>query len=159
MMLPTILNQRDLKQNNIMINELLKTNEDSQKRGLILTPDEAKEIIISRDASLQNHGRVEVGLDTSQRLIQRLCQSPFISQEEYTSTLISIQEIFYYARNETEDKTGDEELMNIIFDFYDGVCEGSVELLREMVEKYSEELRRQNQKKDYLLMGVENQWR
>ena len=43
----------------LTVGELLKTNDESQKFGLMLSPQEAHELIITRDRVIQNHGRFE----------------------------------------------------------------------------------------------------
>lgn len=113
-----------------LVNELLETNGESEKYGLILSPKDAEEIMEKRDNTLQNYGRVELSMDVPGRLVKSFCSSPFIRQEEYLSTINELIEIFYYLKNEVEDKIGDDELINILNNFFNNSCGGSIELLK-----------------------------
>jgi len=145
-----LLNLINTKLMEPQINEILKTNEESQKYGLMLTVKEVKEIIEVRNQVLQSYGRVELGIDVIKKLIQNFYTSSFISQENYESTINELQEIFYFMKNETEDKIGDDELVYMIKDFYNSYCEGSIELLWMKIEECTRDFRRKNQETDYL---------
>lgn len=154
MNLPIIFGSMEKILEEIQINELLQINQESKKYGLILTAEEAKEIIEVRNEVLQSYGRVELDIGVTRKFITDFCSSPFISQEEYTETLNDLNEIFYYMKNETEDKIGDDELIDIIKDFFENHCEGSLELLKgRELEEYSRGIRRKSQVEDYLMEG------
>lgn len=65
-----------------------------------------------------------------------------MDQEHYVDTLNELQEIFYYLRNETEDKFSDAKLIQLMNEFYNGSCAGSIELLRSKMEELAENFRR-----------------
>ncbi len=129
----------------IQVTELLQTNTQSEQYGLTITAEEAKEIIECRNDVLKNYGRVELEIQVTKKIIHDFCASPFINQEDYASTLIDLQEIFYYMKNETYDQIGDDELLDIIKDFYNNSCCGSIELLmgREL-DKFVRDFRRKH---------------
>lgn len=135
------------------LEELLQTNEESAKYGLILTAEAAAEIIEGRNRVLQSRGRVELGLDTTKMLIKNFCASSFLNQEEYVATLHELHELFYYLKNRTEDKIGDAELIGLIKDCFENSCGGSLELLRDTMEAFAENFARQNQLVEYLPEG------
>jgi len=153
MFLPTIFNldNKDLKE--IQINELLQTNEESEKFNLTLTEKDAKEIIQVRECALQSYGRIEIDMEVTKKLLKRFSCSTFIKPQEYVATINSLQELFYYMKNETEDRIGDDKLIGIMEDFYNNSCGGSISILRQRIEVFSNNFRRENQKKDYLLEG------
>jgi hypothetical protein len=136
----------------LTIVEVLKTNMDSQKYGLVLTTAEAHELIKSRSRAIRNHGRVELGIEVVQKIITSFCSSSYINSEDYAWTLNELVEIFYYMKNETEDRMGDDELIYIMQDFFNNSCKGSVELLRDReLALLAINFRRNNQEADYSL--------
>lgn len=130
MLLPIITDPTNTLMEDILVNEILDINEKSKEYGLFLKPVEVKGIIENRNRILQSYGRVELGIEGIKNFIQNFCDSPFISQENYISTLQDLHEVFYYLKNETEDRIGDEELIRIIKEYFNGSCGGSLELLR-----------------------------
>lgn len=129
MALPNLFQSMNLALRDVQINELLQTNKDSEKYGLTITANDAKEIIEVRDDLLHGYGRIELEIEVNKKLIQNFCTSPFVNQENYISTLLDLQEVFYYMKNETADQIGDDKLIEIIRDFFNNSCGGSIELL------------------------------
>lgn len=157
MNLPIIFGSANDVLKSVQVNEILQINEESQEYGLRLTPSEAEEIIKVRNDVLQSIGRVELSTDVIKKLIQSFCTSSYINQEEYASTLNDLLEIFYYMKNEMEDCIGDDELINIMKDFFENYCHGSLELLegREL-ESFARNLRTTNQMNEFLAEGEDD---
>jgi hypothetical protein len=122
--------------------EILELNEKTKEFGLILTPDEIKNMMVARNKVLRDYGRVELGIEVTKELIEVFCTSLYIHDDNYVSTLNELHEIFYYLRNETEDKIGDFKLVQIMKEIFDGECGGSVELLKSKLEEFAENFRR-----------------
>jgi hypothetical protein len=122
--------------------EILELNEKTKEFGLILTADEIKNMMVARNKVLRDYGRVELGIEVTKELIEVFCTSPYIHDDNYVSTLNELHEIFYYLRNETEDKIGDFKLVQIMKEIFDGECGGSVELLKSKLEEFAENFRR-----------------
>lgn len=133
-------------------NKLLETNQESQKYGLILTEDAAKEIVQVRNETLRYCGRVELAINPVLRLIENFCTSSFINQDEYQSTINELQEMFYYLKNETEDEIRDNELIDMMREYFDEF-EGSLDLLWEKMDTYSRNSRSINQWMHYFKGG------
>lgn len=153
---PIIFDSMNKVLEEIQINEILEINEESKKYGLILTAEEATEIMEGRNRVLKSCGRVELGIEVTKIIIQKFSNSSFINQEEYTLALNELHEVFYYMKNETEDKIGDSELIDIIKNYFDNFCGGSLELLKgRELETFARNFRRGNQITDYLLEGEE----
>lgn len=136
----------------LTLGEVLDTNLESQKYGLMLTVSEGRELIEARNRVIRNHGRVELSIGVVQSIVNAFCPSPYINQDDYAATLNELLEIFYFMKNETEDTIGDDELLDIMKDFFNNSCRGSLELLknREM-SGFADKLRRENQTRDYAL--------
>jgi hypothetical protein len=137
MLLPAVFNPMGMMSIESQINEILKTNEESQKYGLVLTAENAREVIEVRNRTLQNYGRVELDIDVTRSIIECLCASPFINKDIYITVVTELQDIFYYMKNETEDKISDNRLIDMIVDFYNNSCSGSAELLKQAAETYA----------------------
>ncbi|MTI60936.1 MAG: hypothetical protein FH762_13355 [Firmicutes bacterium] len=111
-------------------NQLLETNLSSKKYGLKLTEKDVSEIIEDRERVLNHQGRVELDIKVTVKIIEFLYSSPYVNQDNYSDTVIGLQEIFYYLKSETDDKIADDILLNKIFKLYENICAGSLELLR-----------------------------
>ncbi|NCB92478.1 MAG: hypothetical protein EOM40_07880 [Clostridia bacterium] len=106
-----------------------KCNEQTQQFGITLAPDEAKELIISRNESLKKYHRIELGPGILDKLIYTFCDSQYLDQDNYSSTLMELQDIFYKFKNESGDKLTDEELLNFMKEQFETVCCGDVDYL------------------------------
>ncbi len=119
----------DISQNSL--NEVLQTNQESQKYGLVLTDAEARGLVETRNQVISGHGRVELGIEPVKKIIRTFCNSPYIYPSEYAITMSELIEIFYYMKNETGDRIGDDELIGIMYEYFNGSCRGSLELLKD----------------------------
>ena len=118
---------------------VLSCNAESSRFGLILTPKEAHELVVYRNATLQSFGRIELAGGSLARLINVFADSPFLDPATYYETLGELTETFYYFKNETEDTVSDDDLLTCMKKLFDGKCRGSVDLLQSL---YLEELAR-----------------
>jgi len=114
----------------ITIDELLQTNDESAKYGLLLSSSDALKLIEGRNLTIRNYGRVELGIDVIKNIISEFCRSPYISAPDYAVTLNELIDIFYYMKNETADKISDSDLIAIMRDYFNKSCHGSTELLK-----------------------------
>lgn len=141
MFLPKMLHTLNSSMLEKHTDEIEEINQKAKEFGLILTRNEIKNIIVARNQVLQSYGRVELSVDVIKELAGVFCASPYIDDQNYVSTLYELQEIFYYLKNETEDKIGDSPLINIMRNYFDDVCNGSLELLKSKLEEFSERFR------------------
>lgn len=109
--------------------EILACNEVSRRYGLQLTDAEARELVEYRAAALKNTGRVEFSGGVLPRLIRAFCDSPYLDPENYESTLIDLQEAFYYFKSESQDRFTDDELIEYMAKVFNGRAQGSAEYL------------------------------
>lgn len=122
--------------------EILHTNLQSQQYGLQLTPLQAMELLQTRNRVLKSQGRVDTGIEVIKKIAASFCSSPYIHAHEWASTLNELVEIFYYMKNETEDRLGDDELITLMRELFDNRSRGVLELLRDRdLELYAQELR------------------
>lgn len=111
------------------VNEIVKCNEFTVNYGLVLTETQAMELVETRTYSLKENGRVEFGGGVIDKIIKEFCDSPYISMHNYGETLHELVEIFYFYKNETLDLISDDDLIKFMNKAFDGVCQGSLELL------------------------------
>ncbi len=147
MRLPIIINDLAGDQ---QINEILKLNEETMSYRLMLSKEEIMQIMEVRNQVLTGYGRIELGTDVINKLIKSFYTSPFIEQDMYMLTLIELQEVFYYMKNETEDNISDDELIDILKDFFENYCRGSIELLQgREIESFARNQRIKYQQSDF----------
>lgn len=128
--------------------EILKCNEKTCEYGLKLTNEDVKELINTRKVALKKSGRLEFNGEIIDKIIINFCDSPYISQYNYSDTINELVEIFYNYKNETLDLIADDELIEIMKDYFDNYCQGSIELLEgKVLYKIADNIR--NGVKDY----------
>lgn len=111
------------------VNEVMKCNEVTVNFGLVLTEKQAIALVKTRLFSLKENGRIEFSGGVIDKIIYEFCDSPYISMHNYEETLHELLRIFYYFKNETADLISDDELIKKMKSEFDGVCQGSLELL------------------------------
>lgn len=126
-------NSIDLFKNNLLekqfFNAVFKCNEFTGEYGLKLKEEDVKEIIKTRNMSLKNSARIEFNGQIITKIIIAFCDSPYISQYNYSDTINELVEIFYNYKNETLDYISDDELIDIMKEYFNNYCQGSIELL------------------------------
>ena len=108
---------------------LLQYNEESVKHGLVLTEEQAIRLLETKDEELRYNGRLEFGSGIPGKLIAAFCDSPYMNKQNYSQNLERLVEIFYYYKGETWELLSDDELIDYMKAFFNGSCEGSLELL------------------------------
>jgi len=109
--------------------ELRDCNALSGRYGLSLTERQIQNLVEKRFEALRNTGRVEFGGGILKKLIYAFCDSPYLFHEDYEDTLLELQDIFYYFKNESEDRISDDELIEFMKNTFDGKAQGSLEYL------------------------------
>ncbi|MCI9977178.1 hypothetical protein JY742_13690 [Clostridioides difficile] len=119
MISPIILSSMHQGLKEIERNELLETNEESKAYGLALSESDVKDIITSRNYTLKGYGRIELDIKTTKQLIENIYKSQFTNINDYLETINDMQEIFYYLKNETDDKICDNEIIELLDELYE----------------------------------------
>ncbi|RAL24105.1 DUF6323 family protein [Thermoflavimicrobium daqui] len=142
MFLPRILESIDTSISEKYLNELLEMNQITKEHGLVLTPEEVKNMMIVRSQALCSYGRVELDIAMTKELVAVFCTSSYINNDNFATILNELHEIFYYLKNETEDQIGDYKLIHMMKDYFDYDCGGSLELLKSKIEGFIEDFRK-----------------
>ena len=82
-----------------------------------------------RKKTLKKEGRVEFGQGVLPKIIQVFCDSCYITQDNYTDTLVRLQEIFFLYKNEMLDEITDDELLEFMKEQFENVCFGDLDYL------------------------------
>ena len=109
--------------------QLLLTNQYTQQYGLVLTQEDTELILEGLKNALQEQRRVEFGESILPRIIFEFCDSAYIRQDNYTQTLLRLQEIFFLYKNEMEDEITDDELLHFMKEQFETICYGDLEYL------------------------------
>jgi hypothetical protein len=109
--------------------ELEKCNDLTVQFGLKLSQRDIVELVETRSLALSNNGRIEFGGGVIVKIIREFCDSPYLLMYNYAETLHDLIEMFYYYKNETLDLISDDDLIKFMKKSYDGICQGSLELL------------------------------
>jgi hypothetical protein len=112
-----------------MSQEVMHTNEVAEAYGLYLSPQASREIITARNNTLKCYERIEIDTEITRKIITQFCSSPYLQQAEYMDTIIQLQELFHYIKNELDDDIGDDALIERLADLYNNKCFGDIDLL------------------------------
>lgn len=124
------------------VGKVLECNRKTEAFGLVISPEEANNLMVSRKNSLSDNQRVEFGESILPKIIYAFCDSQYINQETYADTLSELQEIFYLYKNEAQDELTDDELLDFMKKQYEETCFGDLEYLRNTcLERYSRAVR------------------
>ena len=113
----------------LIAGELRSTNALAGQYGLSLSERQIQTIAERRVEALEATGRIEFGRGIVKALVEAFCDSPFIDQENYEETILELLDSFYYFKNESEDRIPDDELIALMRQKFNTVCQGSVEYL------------------------------
>lgn len=113
-----------------MRDAILALNETTVEYGLTLSHEQATAVALAHDRALRSTGRVEFNqMELIKKLMQGFRTSPYLNQDDYGDVLCELLGAFYYFKNESLDRFGDDELIELMRRFFDERCKGSVEYL------------------------------
>ncbi|MGN0424301.1 MAG: DUF6323 family protein [Acetatifactor sp.] len=109
--------------------ELRASNAVSERFGLSLSEGEIEELVQCRAKALKDTGRVEFGEGILPKLIYAFCDSEYMEQDNYETTLAQLQDAFYYFKGESLELYTDDELIDFMVRVFNGRAQGSIEYL------------------------------
>lgn len=113
----------------LAVRDILATNDQSAQYAMTLSERDAADLLENRRRLLAATGRVEIGGGSVRRLIDRFVDSPYLWQGNYAQTLNELLAVFYAIKNEAQDSLGDDDLLALMKELFDGPCGGSTEYL------------------------------
>ncbi|MGN0612759.1 MAG: DUF6323 family protein [Porcipelethomonas sp.] len=109
---------------------ILNTNEKSMKYGLVLSDSDAGMLVQAGREAIEAYDRIEFGSSVTVKIIEKFMHSSYICQEGYAEIIAGLTDIFYDVKEESMDMLTDEEVINIMYDFFEHESGGDIELLR-----------------------------
>ncbi|WMJ84862.1 DUF6323 family protein [Oscillospiraceae bacterium LTW-04] len=109
--------------------ELRDSNHLAGRYGLSLSETQITNLVAQRFEVLQSTGRIEFGVGVLSKLVEAFCDSVYITQENYEESIATLQELFYFYKNESLDTFSDDELIEFMRSNFDGPCQGSLDYL------------------------------
>lgn len=138
------MDELTIKETEYVRQELMPCNQYTQKFGLSLSEQEAKELVIQKREVLQEQRRIELGESILKKIIFVFCDSPYIYQDNYIDMIERLTEIFFLYKNESMDELSDDELLDYMKQSFDGECEGSMDFLEDTaLEQFARKIRKQ----------------
>lgn len=122
-------NWLEIMNNQMWLKQVQETNQYTMQFGLELSKEDTEILLAEKSNTLKAERRVEFGQSILPQIIYVFCDSAYISQVNYTETLIRLQEIFYMYKNEMQDEITDEELLNFMKEQFETVCCGDLDYL------------------------------
>ena len=122
-------NWLELMSRQTQLQQILDTNQYTERFGLALSREDAELLNEERKKTLKKEGRVEFGQGVLPKIIQVFCDSCYITQDNYTDTLVRLQEIFFLYKNEMLDEITDDELLEFMKEQFENVCFGDLDYL------------------------------
>ena len=111
------------------LEELREVNTISLRFGLRLSEEGMLALSQARTLALTDHGRVELGASAVRSIVDGFCDSPYLLQEDYETTLLELVDAFYYFKNACGEQLTDAELIEAMrarYDAYDGSVEAVI---------------------------------
>ena len=100
-------NELILTNNSLALKEILNFNSITIKKNLSLTTKDALQLIQTKNKTLKDLGRIEVGSGTINKLIYEFYDSSYI-MDDYVNNLDTLITIFYQYQNEFSNNLTDE---------------------------------------------------
>lgn len=108
------------------LTRLLHVNVRMEQFGLSLTEQDAQALIISRNESLRQSRRIELGQSVLEKLLYEFCDSQYLNNDNLVESIEALQDVFYLFKNETQDLMSDEELLHFMKEQFETVCAGDI---------------------------------
>ena len=108
--------------------------------GMELSEKQIRYLYEERADALKQTGRMEFGESAVKKMILAFCSSPYLTRECPENEIGDLLAAFYEWKNITRERFGDDELIEIMRNYYDGKAEGSVEKILDLTEEEIAEL-------------------
>lgn len=108
---------------------VISANINGEKRGLVLTSDDAAMLINAEKNALSENHLFRFGDSALIKLTECFSQSTFLSPEDYALSLARLEELFFLVRAETDNRISDDDIIYSMFFFFERRCQGSFDIL------------------------------
>ncbi|MBE6638251.1 MAG: hypothetical protein E7616_02180 [Ruminococcaceae bacterium] len=107
---------------------LLKTNERTEKYGLVLTEAQAMELALTFQTSLSENRIIEVGCKGVSKLLEAFAASCYVDNSNFADIVNEMTEAFYHIKRQAPLEINDNAVIAAMVDFFDNISHGSIEL-------------------------------
>lgn len=110
--------------------KILDTNSKSAEYGLTLSRQDAEMILKADLNALSEQDRINFGESIVPIIIEKFMHSSYIAPSEYAETIAGLIDIFYEVKEESYDLLTDEEIIDVMYSFFEKESGGSLEVLQ-----------------------------
>ncbi len=110
--------------------QLLALNDTIDQYGLVLTVEQTKDLLDTRRRALNENHRVEIGVGAVIPLSKKFAQSSYLDAGNFADGMNVILEMFYYYKTETRDTIPDDDLIDMLYDWFEYKYHGDLELMQ-----------------------------
>lgn len=110
--------------------QILALRDRAISYGLVISQKDASAIAAVGVEQLHEQERVEFAQSAVVKIISKFMESGYISQQDFVETISELIGIFYEVKEESLDVLTDDEVISAMFDCFENVSNGDVELLR-----------------------------
>lgn len=111
-----------------IIDSLMKLNDVTSDKGLVLKHEEIVMIIENKNDTLKELGLIEIGKSVIDDIVYAFYDSSYIDSDNYFETINELVSVFYEYQFEFSSYLSDEEIINYMRECFDK-CGGSTSLL------------------------------
>lgn len=111
-----------------VIDSLMKLNDVTSDKGLVLKHEEIVMIIENKNDILKSLGLIEIGKSVIDDIIYAFYDSSYIDSDNYFETINELVSVFYEYQFEFSSYLSDEEIIDYMRECFDK-CGGSTSLL------------------------------
>lgn len=109
--------------------KLMLLNEKIMRYGIVLTQKQAELIASAEREHISETERIVFGEAASVGIVKKFARSSFADESDFAETAAELVGIFYTIKEETDDGIPDSELIEMMFDCFENMCGGSLEML------------------------------
>jgi len=109
--------------------KLMLLNEKIMQYGIVLTKKQAELIASAEREHISETERIVFGEAASVGIVKKFARSSFADERDFAETAAELVGIFYTIKEETDDEISDSDLTEMMFDCFENLCGGSLELL------------------------------
>lgn len=113
---------------------ILDIASETSDGGLTVSRADAIYLAETRSRTLIDNQRIELGIGAVGRLLKKFRTSSYASADDFAGLIGCLAELFYFVKTETHDGISDIDLVDFMYDRFEGICAGSTELLTSQCE-------------------------
>ncbi|MFV0394317.1 MAG: DUF6323 family protein [Coprobacillaceae bacterium] len=111
------------------VDSILACNKVLERYDLVLTEDDARNLLEKQYVTLKDVGRIELQGKIIEELISTFSDSQFFTKYDFANQIQELLEIFYYYKEATDEILSDEDIIKYLYLSFEGSCQGSLSWL------------------------------